>query len=179
MNNDPVKKALSDDEMVNLGVTADLRFGRAKTAGLAPPSGIEKLLFGGLIFLVGTGLYIHLDVAPWLPIEFSPLTRTWLTPLTMGVMLMGGLYGIVAIGKGIVALLSAGWKKLFPKQPRIICRKCRTKSLAKHYLEGLGCPKCGSTLVECARCGRTDSIQQYLAGIGCSHCGNKKMTLYW
>jgi DNA-directed RNA polymerase subunit RPC12/RpoP len=179
VSKEPARKALSDDELVSLGVTADLRFGRARTAGLTPPSDIEKLLFGGLIFLAGAGLYIHLDLAPWLPIEVSPLTRFWLTPLSMAVMFLGGLYWIIAIGKRVAALLSAGWNKLFPKQPRIICRECRTKSLARHYLEGLGCPHCGSTLVECARCGRTYPVQHYLAGIGCSHCGYKKMTLYW
>ena len=143
MSKEPAKRALSDDELVNLGVTADLRFGRARTAGLTPPSDVEKLLVGGLVFLLGAGLYIHLDAAPWLPFEVSLLTRTWLTPFSMAVMFLGGLYWIIEIGRRIAALLSAGWKKLFPKRPRIICRECRTKSLAKHFLEGQGCPNCG------------------------------------
>ncbi len=142
-------------------------------------SEIEILLAWGVLFLVSAGLYIHLDVVPFLPIQFSQETAELVKLfafLGLGISLLLPLAAVLLI---VYDSLSIYIKRSLKGPACIVCATCGACTPIFRYTERKddhllvhGCSKCGSLRVYCAKCGKSASIEHYFQGEGCPHCGH-------
>ncbi len=179
MKDPALKNALSAREIEHLSSTADFRIVQVRTPGLTPLSEAEWLLGVGVVFAVGTALYIHLDVKPFLPFQIPPALAPTVKVIAFWAMGIGALWLLSLIGVLLYVVALLAWYRLFPPQPRITCPECGASNLVKRYADGQGCSKCDSRQVYCARCGKPSDFQSFLVGAGCPHCRHQSVAVRW
>ena len=177
MTDPALRMSLSAEDIERLSSTANYQIVQRRTPGLTPLSSIEKWLITGAVFVVGTALYIHLDVKPFLPIQLSPKFIPSLTIASFVAMVFSGVVVLINVGSFVYAAIASLWYRWFAPQPRITCPRCGSKNKIKRYVDGSGCAKCGSTDVYCAKCGRPSPILQFTSGVGCPHCGHDRILI--
>ncbi|MCB8944403.1 MAG: hypothetical protein H6658_11705 [Ardenticatenaceae bacterium] len=172
---DPARKnPLENEEIARLMSGADIQYSTRRTPGLSRLSGGETLAVLVFLAVVGTILYVHLDIRPFLPFQISDDTTFWLSGLAFAGMAIGW-FGLLFIIVTVVWGLAQA--RLFPKKPKITCDDCGHRNLASHYVEHRKCAKCGGKLVYCGKCGLPSSIDDFLTGTGCTHCGYKSVAV--
>ncbi|HHB89747.1 MAG TPA: hypothetical protein ENK60_00405 [Anaerolineae bacterium] len=138
----------------------------------------ETLVVWGVMLLVSAGLYIHLDVVPFLPIQFSPKTAEIVRLIAfvgLGVNLVRLVGVLLVFAYDSFAIYI---KRSISGYACIVCAECGTCTSISRYVERKdrilfvnGCRKCGSFRVYCAKCGKSAHVKHYFQGEGCPHCG--------
>ena len=138
----------------------------------------EKLIFAVIAVAICVPLYIHMDVAPFLPFEISPKVANWLSPITFAVTAMAVLFILfVVVVVAFLSLIGLGFSSLFPRKTVIACHPCDARITPEDYAELQHCPICNSNKVYCEKCGRASVFDAFSSGDGCEHCGHPYIAL--
>jgi len=143
-------------------------------------SEIEIIIAWALLFLVSAAFYIHLDITPFLPFQFSPETADivrFFSFVGLGVSLLL-LFGFLLLV--LYESLTIYVRRVIRGPGCIVCAKCGNCAPLLKYMKidkekskvlVHGCNKCGSMRVYCAKCGKSAHVKYFLEGDGCPHCG--------
>jgi hypothetical protein len=175
---DPARKLpLDPEDTARLASGADVQYYVRRTPGLDRMSPEETLVAAIIVAIIGGALYIHIDVAPFLPFEIPTKTADWLSAILFVAValallrILGFLFWLV-LGLALMAI-----RKVSPPKLRIACHPCGARISPDDYSISKSCPKCNSNKVYCAKCGRASFYEAFYTGAGCEHCGHPYVAL--